>query len=548
MWEKMFRKGNTMEYRKKYRCPMCNEYTLLVIHDEACECAEGCDVDSLEKSDISKIKEQNDFKGYFTSEEIKQSFWIDFDEIDKIFDEIKIIPEMFSIKSKTNKKIIDLFKKTDNIDKKLDDVVVHYFNFYGLNGIKEYQPYNYVITLVEDMHYYMNLTCKDIYLFDLSVSEVLPYKEYMYSGRFFGNNAIDHLFQANERMYVILGLICGYAFDNDLSKNTTPNIFKGIKNNTIFVTDFKETIERLKSNNFYRQLKEIRDCNEHDMSYLYKEIVSKKISDLDGNEADKQFYIPLTDNILFCLNKMFEILECILKYIDNASLYQLRSFPMYELYKQEKIKKIDKQYDIKDYRILDSYNQNIVNNIADFWRNMIILDVYFRLDEVLHCIRDIYNHYNNINTISGVDFENFIGIDYIIYSSLTRLYSCYDKIARYLKDMYKEYDKIKYFKDFKNIESKKGIQNIINSVLNNDYYKELQEIRNMVYHNLRAGIIFGEEGQKYYLDILTQIVLENERLLFELLKEIKPAKKNRIERNALCPCGSKKKYKFCHGR
>lgn len=76
------------------------------------------------------------------------------------------------------------------------------------------------------------------------------------------------------------------------------------------------------------------------MSYFYKEIVSKKISDLDGNEADKQFYIPLTDNILFCLNKMFEILECILKYIDNESLYQLRSFPMYELYKQEKIKKM----------------------------------------------------------------------------------------------------------------------------------------------------------------------------------------------------------------
>ena len=114
--------------------------------------------------------------------------------------------------------------------------------------------------------------------------------------------------------------------------------------------------------------------------------------------------------------------------------------------------------------------------------------------------------------------------------------------------MYKEYDKIKYFKDFKNIESKKGIQNIINSVLNNDYYKELQEIRNMVYHNLRAGIIFGEEAQKYYLDILTQIILENERLLFVLLKGIKPVEKSKIERNALCPCGSKKKYKFCHGR
>ena len=63
---------------------------------------------------------------------------------------------------------------------------------------------------------------------------------------------------------------------------------------------------------------------------------------------------------------------------------------------------------MEDYRLLDSYNRNIANNISDFWGNMIVADVYFRLDEVVHCIRDIYNYYNNINTISGVDFENFI--------------------------------------------------------------------------------------------------------------------------------------------
>ena len=425
---------------------------------------------------------------------------------------------------------------------------MHYFNYYGLNEIKVYQPYNYLITLVEDMHYYMNLACKDLFLFDLSVSEVLPHKEYMYSGRFFGNNAIDHTFQANERMYVILGILCDYNFDNDFSKNTTWNISKGIKKNNIFITVFKKTIEQLKGNDFYGKLKEIRDCNEHDMSYFYNERISNKISDLDGNEADKQFYLPIVENILFCLDKMFEILEQILKNIDDESLYKMKSFPMFEVYKNEKIKEVSKQYDIKYYDVLESYNQKIDKNIAGFWGNMIIADVYFRLDEVLHCVRDIYNYYNDSCEISGINFENFIGIDYIIYSSITRLYSCYDKIARYLRDMYKGYNKIQYFEDFRKYDIRKEVQTKINVVLNSVYYKELQNMRNRIYHNLRAGVIFGEDAQKYYLNYLTQLVLENERLLFELLNGIKPAHKDKIERNALCPCGSKRKYKFCHGK
>lgn len=43
MWEKMFRKGKSMDYRKRYKCPICGEYTLLIIHDEGCECEDGCD-------------------------------------------------------------------------------------------------------------------------------------------------------------------------------------------------------------------------------------------------------------------------------------------------------------------------------------------------------------------------------------------------------------------------------------------------------------------------------------------------------------------------
>lgn len=114
--------------------------------------------------------------------------------------------------------------------------------------------------------------------------------------------------------------------------------------------------------------------------------------------------------------------------------------------------------------------------------------------------------------------------------------------------MYKEYENIKYFEDCRKVKSGSTIYKKIEKILKNKDYNMLQKIRNMIYHNLRAGIVFGEDAEKYYQNVLVQILLENEMLLFELLEQIKPIKKGKIERNALCPCGSGIKYKKCHGK
>lgn len=537
-----------MDYRKRYKCPICGEYTLLIIHDEGCECEDGCDTDDIKAVEIKKIKEENDFRGYYTQQDIREKFWTDFDKVEEIFREVIIPYQPFGIKEKENEKLTTFFYETDKIDKMLDDIVVKYYNYYDINEINEYKPYSYLITLVEDMHYYLNLTCKDLYLFDLSISDELPFKEYMYSGRFFGNNAIDHLFQANERMYVILGLICGYEFDDDLSKNTTFRIYDFLKKQEIYNVVFKGEVLNLLSNELYRSLKEIRNCNEHDMSYLNQEVIKNKFNNLDGVEVDKAFYLPMVKNIVFCLELMYQILNKIVMQIDNVLLYEMDSFPMYEQFVKEDIKMEFKQYNMSYYEKLDRYNKLLIKNIQDFCGNLIIADTYFRLDEVLHCIRDIYNHFNGFKDISLVEFGDFIGIDYIVYSSITRLYSCYDKIARYIKGMHKEYENIKYFEDFRKVKSVSTIYKKIEKILKNKDYNMLQKIRNMIYHNLRAGIVFGEGAEKYYRNVLVQILLENEMLLFELLEQIKPIKKGKIERNALCPCGSGIKYKKCHGK
>lgn len=548
MWEKMLRKSPSLEYRKRFKCPRCAEYTLLLIHDDMCECANGCDTDNITATEIEKIKKENDFNGYYTQQDINDLFATDYEMIEETCQQILIKPVTFIVKNRENEKIIDLFFRTDEIDRMLDDVAVKYMNHYEINELKDFQPYNYLFTLVEDMHYYLNLTCKDIYLFDLSVSDELPHKEYMYSGRFFGNNAIDHLFQAYERMYVILGLINGFAFSNDLSKNRTHRIHDYLKKQENYKLKFKDDIEKLKSNKFFADLKEIRNYNEHNLSYLSKEVKEGKFSDLDGNVVDKEFYVPIVKNIVSCLQTIYEILYNIVDEIDNISLYTINTFPMYEHVIKGDTQLGSETFNFKYYEKLDNYNNKIIQNIFDFCDNMTIADVYFRLDEVLHCIRDIYNHYNNHKEISMVDFGDFIGIDYFVYSAITRLYSCYDKIAVYIKERYKEYAGISYFDDCSKIDSASTIGRNINDILQNNDYKILQKTRNLIYHNLRIGIAFGEDAKGYYLNYMAQIVLKNELLLFEFLNKIKPIKNGKIERNAPCPCGSGKKYKQCHGK
>ena len=65
-----FRNRDSLTYRKKYKCPKCKSYSLIIIHDSEFACENGCE-DSLcnnenEELLVNKIIDNNDYQGYYT--------------------------------------------------------------------------------------------------------------------------------------------------------------------------------------------------------------------------------------------------------------------------------------------------------------------------------------------------------------------------------------------------------------------------------------------------------------------------------------------------
>ena len=123
-------------------------------------------------------------------------------------------------------KIELFFERTSKIDDKLDDIVVNYLNYNNLKNVQLITPFGYIINLIEDIHFFINLCCKDVVLFNYGIKFA---SKCFYSGRFFYNNAVEHLFQALERIYVMLGIFFGFKFDIDLASNKTYKIEKFLK-------------------------------------------------------------------------------------------------------------------------------------------------------------------------------------------------------------------------------------------------------------------------------------------------------------------------------
>lgn len=562
MIEKSFSKHNPMTYQKRYKCPKCGEYSLWISMDIVSECS-NCDVD-LSVDEIGKVISEDDFTGYYERQELEDSFYFSINSLDAIFGNAGMMESQpLAIKKKDNDKIDALYKRTDSIDQCLDDFVSAYKNRNPKKKDDEFDDFDYLITIVEEVNYFLNLVCKDINLFDGSISQRLLYSDLNYSGMFYANNAIDHLFQANERVYVVLGIMTGYSFSEDFSKNTSWHIKEHLKKQYLYKQNYKKNFDELSSNNSYQQLKEMRNYDEHDFTYGLKPIVEGKIdTSQDRRKIDKEIFEPLLKDYIFCVNKLYDILEQIIKDIGNINASSLIEIPMRNKYLQDDIYvKKPKSYDKSFYEKLEEYRNDLGKKLEYFGRNIRIADVYFRLDEVCHCIRDIYCGEEN-TTIAINGYEGFVDEEYIIYSALIRIYSCYDKIAKYLSTIYPAFKDVKYFEDLREIQMNELIYRHIKAVLENESYKLLHVIRNMIYHNIRFGTIFGKKTQVYYLNCCIQVVFENTYMLYEFLEKIKPIKKIRlrndyggnkeetrvemdIERNSPCPCGSGRKYKKC---
>ncbi len=117
MWKKMMRSMPSLTYKKKFRCPKCKEYTLLVLHDSACECENDCDLDTFYENKVSEIISQNDFSEFYTSNEIIENFIeMNDDEINSLFSKPTDDDLLKGLSKKQKEFIETYFKKTANIE------------------------------------------------------------------------------------------------------------------------------------------------------------------------------------------------------------------------------------------------------------------------------------------------------------------------------------------------------------------------------------------------------------------------------------------------
>lgn len=555
MWKKMFRSNNGLNYRKKYKCPECNEYALYLIHDRACECENNCDTGDF---DISKIMKKNDFFRYYTLQELEENFWNIDEDCNKLLKKITI-NNTLNLLTNNEKQTIELFfEKTSKFDDRLDDIMVKYLNVNNLKNVENITPFGYLINLIEDLHFFINLCCKDVVLFNYGIEFA---SKHFYSGRFFYNNSVEHIFQSNERIYVILGILFGFNFESELSLNKTFKIEKFLKKDSNYKNSpYKIIFERLKGNNFYNELKAIRDSNAHDLSHFSK-VIDEDIKtngnknfeywNRDGNVVDKDIYLPKIKNIIFCLNEFYNLLDQIILQVNNdRSVYQLQTFPMFE-----KFMKFDdninfREYNTKDFQKLEKKNVDLFSKLQDF-KNPYINDIFFRMDEIVHCIRDsshltdnqFYNQWRYI----GIELDGLMDEQYLLYSALLRQYACYDKLSRYIAKINIKYSDIEYFEKFDEVSDISSVINKVKNILNNENYKMLFQLRNDIYHNLRAGCLYGDNGLGYYNMVLFKTVYENTITIYEFIDFLNPNDEVKVGRNYPCPCDSGKKFKKCCG-
>ena len=532
MWRKKMRSYQSLTYRKKYKCPICNEYSLHIIHDLACECENECDEDDYDKLEIESIISKNDFEGYYTLQDIDDLFYgIDNNSVNRMFRKITDDPLLKGMSNKQKNEIESLLAKTIDIDSQLDDVTVKYMNRYNVKEGDKLTSFSYVINLVEDIHHFLNLAWNDVCLFYYGSNLV---KEKFYSERFFFDNCVDHISLAIERIYVFLGIYYNFNFVNNLSNNRTINIKQHLKKNKDFKeSKIKSLVDCAAGSSI---IQDIRGYNIHDLSYLNNKIMKdiEKDSTKTGYYNQDSTYInklelkPELPKILKTIKQYYDVLFEIIQMIDKNSFNE-KNIPMLEIFWNDILnsKPVKTQY---SYDFCSNINLDLSSIFVQLplLENKYNIDVFFRINDIIHCITDIFNieggHYFNRYHLNIRESSFILQVDkqYLLYSSIIRLYSCFDKLSKYLNGIDERYMSIQYFSDFNTFSFIENniIDQKIMSINNNEFYQKLEEFRNNIYHSLRPGCMGGKDAINHFNNVIGQIVFENTKIVLDFLKFI----------------------------
>jgi hypothetical protein len=560
MWQKMFRdKYPSKTYRKRYKCPECQDYTLHIEHDSFAECEEGCEFISSELL-IFEIFEEDDFSGYYITEEIKEAY-IDIEE--NVQDILNSVRKGAKYKSIYSPKQIDRmnksFEKSVGIDELLTDFDIKYFRKYpkrktqieslGLNDIE------ILLDLIEDTHFFINKTLNELVLFEFAVDRFDDRRTH--SGWFFLYNSKLHTIGAWERVINVLAILFGVEYDND---NMRENSFWGLHSKLKRNEEFKGTnafklLNNLRGSQFFKKVAESRQRNDHDISEhvsLVLSVAANKPYDPNYNFALE--LIPDCDDILKNAETLLSVLEESITMFEKVVLND-NQIVINDCLKQNYFSDLNKiRNDIDELKPIsfDVGFKNFYDEVStlierievqrwrfdssktqhkfDYFREIYQYhtDIIFRLHEISRCFFD-YGRCLNGSIVNDYPFPDFIiNKEYFVYAAIYRTYSCLDKMGKSISKLFgivhnKDHY---YFEDLiTNSQSKEKLKNttlfeMINNLFANNNFKVLSEYRNNIFHNMRPGTIYGTDLADAHEQIMIYSIYRNCSSILLVINEL----------------------------
>lgn len=499
--------------RKRFKCPVCNNYTLWIKKDQIVECENGCNPN---RNQIKTTTSKKNYSGYYTTQELKEQFGYD----NSLWPDITWNKESRCLyRKKQLEKMNRLMHRDRNINDTLHDLSITYYRAHPEKAIteRELNHYDFMFNLTEDIAVSLNRMTKDFFLMNASyqTAEFALEELRLFPLSYYYFNLSQHLYETIERIIVWLALLYAVPFHQSRKDNTFVYLNKELKKNENYKkSGLRPLVETVMGNDAKNKLIEWRGTSVHDESMHLREMrrMNSKVSveawnEMPREEIEKQILQETFDGIIKLIEEIYTLYENMLEHLNGLHDISLNENAARMIFETGDLMtlNVSKERYVMDI-IIPQYNKikrwitSIDTASLPKEQKYILKDIVFRMEEIMKTC----NYALNVDSKLYRDVWKRLGMEqvldvmdrqYLVYSAASLVVSCYDKIARHLSVRYnlKKEGQIVYFDNFlnNNIEKNK-VLTLAESIINNpdNSFCFLSEYRNEYTHILRKGAIY----------------------------------------------------------
>lgn len=451
-----------------------------------------------------------------------------------------------------NKKLNEMFDTYIETEEMLK---ADYHDSVYFNSSKKVREY--MFSLLEEVHRFAYHASFESYLYCEMFEEADPM---FFSDRYFLTNSAIKVIGAWEKIFLFFALLYEIELDKNLKNNSLVNLQKKLKKSDFIHTNMYKNFLKLKSNGSFKKVDEARKFNDHNVSYHlgnnYSETTKIAKMALENtntlyNGIEEALY--LLERRIRLVNKDFvHSYSIVTKVEENNKVFKKKAQKVKSYYRHEDVRQINIKsvYYIQwaEKRLAEASSWNIRYShppiLSIYYR---LIDISVRLHESARSLGFAVEMFGDAVRLQYVDLDKFwirfdgMNYRYFIHSALIRIYSVYDKMAVVIQELFeinlkntsfeKTIEFIRTNDEFAFFNSLPPLK-ISNRILSNTSYKKLYDSRQDFFH-LLVMQDFMNPRYKEILDVeLTIAIINNCKLIYELIDSIDVALVNFHEMGA----------------